>query len=125
MIRDVTTRPDIAYPVVKYSVEEEEQRVKALVEEKLEQYSDGQVIVYCRTIEQVQRVAEYTGGQAFYRAIGNGEEKASFDRAEHTVVCRNECVGVGGRCTADQVCDSRRLPVRDEAVCTRERACRT
>ncbi|KAK5706930.1 hypothetical protein LTR97_001922 [Elasticomyces elasticus] len=80
MIRDVTTRPNIAYSVVKYGVEEEEQCVKGLVGEKLAQYPDGQVIVYCRTIKQVKRVAEYTGGQAFYRVIGNGEEKARILR---------------------------------------------
>lgn len=50
IIRDVTTRPNIAYSVMVYDIRKEEARVTALVEEKLAQYPDGQVIVYCRTI---------------------------------------------------------------------------
>lgn len=80
MIRETTSRANIAYSVVTYNVKEEEQRVKALVERKLAQHADRQVIVYCRRIEQVKRIAEYTGGQAYYRSIGTSEVKAKILR---------------------------------------------
>ncbi|KAK4897073.1 hypothetical protein LTR49_028043 [Elasticomyces elasticus] len=62
IVRDVTTRGNIAYNVVAYEKQEEEEAVRRLVEVKKEQYpSPQQVVVYCRTREQTERLAGVLG----------------------------------------------------------------
>ncbi len=51
-----------AYSVVQYDVGEEEHAVKAIVKAKLQQYPEGSVVVYARTIKEVKKIAAYTGG---------------------------------------------------------------
>jgi superfamily II DNA helicase RecQ len=54
-LRDRTVWPNIAYTVVGYEKKEEDEEVQQLVEEKLDQHPEpGQVIVYCRKVEQAK-----------------------------------------------------------------------
>ncbi|TKA50202.1 hypothetical protein B0A55_13636, partial [Friedmanniomyces simplex] len=58
-LRDMTTRPNIAYNIFEYEREEEVEEVRRLVEEKKEQYSlPGQIIVYCVKIKKAKRLPE-------------------------------------------------------------------
>jgi len=74
--RDRTTRTNVAYKVVEYEKEEADEEVKRIVEEKLREYAaPGQIVVYCKTIKQTQRLAGVLGCSAYYREVGTEEEK--------------------------------------------------
>jgi superfamily II DNA helicase RecQ len=75
-LRDCTVRPNITYAVVGYERKEEDEAVRQLVEEKLNQHPDpGQVIVYCRKVEQVKRLAVVLGCSVYHRAVGDQQRK--------------------------------------------------
>ena len=74
--RDSTTRKNVAYSVVEYTKEEEDEEIRRIVEKKKLQYpAPGQIIVYCKTVKQTQHLAEVLGCSAFYREVGSEEEK--------------------------------------------------
>lgn len=57
-MRDMTTRPNIQYSVVKYKREEEDQIVREVVQrKKRENLLLEQVIVYARSVKQTKRLA--------------------------------------------------------------------
>ena len=77
IIRDATTRANIAYSVQEVESEQWEERMKEIVEQKKQQYPpQDKIIVYCSTIEQVKRLATVLGGTAFYSSVGSEAEKA-------------------------------------------------
>jgi superfamily II DNA helicase RecQ len=62
ILRDMTTRPNIQYSMVKFEKEEEEEVVRELVErKKRENLLLGQVIVYAKSIKQTKRLAQVLG----------------------------------------------------------------
>ncbi|KAK3620045.1 hypothetical protein LTR22_025757, partial [Elasticomyces elasticus] len=75
IVRDVTTRGNIAYSVVAYEKKEQEEAVRRLVEVKKEQYPlPQQVVVYCRTREQTESLA-YVLGCRYYHGKMTVEQK--------------------------------------------------
>jgi superfamily II DNA helicase RecQ len=80
-LRDQTVRPNIAYAVVGYEKKEEDEAVRQLVGEKLDQYPEpGQVIVYCRKVEQAKRLAAVLGCSVYHRAVGDQQKKKGILR---------------------------------------------
>jgi superfamily II DNA helicase RecQ len=80
-LRDRTVQPNIAYAIVGYERKEEDKEVQRLVEEKLDQHPEpGQVIVYCRKVEQAKRLAAVLGCSVYYRAVGDQKKKKGILR---------------------------------------------
>lgn len=79
VLRDRTTRANIAYSVREYDSDQGDEALQALVEEKKAQYPpQDKIVIYCRTIERVKQLAERFGYTAFWRAVGTDEEKADI-----------------------------------------------
>ncbi|KAK4984677.1 hypothetical protein LTR66_008409 [Elasticomyces elasticus] len=79
ILRDVTTRPNIAYSVEDHDAGEEDEAVRGLVERKKAQYPAGnQIIVYCRSIDQTKHLEEVLGCTALYREAGTDTEKEAI-----------------------------------------------
>lgn len=79
MLREATTRPNIAYSVRNYNAEEGDDAVHALVEEKKAQYpSEDKIVIYCPSIDRVKHLASAFGYTGFWRAVGTEEEKADI-----------------------------------------------
>jgi superfamily II DNA helicase RecQ len=75
-LRDRIVRPNTAYTVIGYEKKEEDEEVQQLVEEKLDQYLElGQVIVYCRKVEQAKRLAVVLGYSVYHRTVGDQKKK--------------------------------------------------
>jgi len=71
-LRDRIVQPNIAYTVVGYERKEEDEEVRRLVEEKLDQYPElGQVIMYYQKVEQAKQLAAVLGCNVYYCAIGD------------------------------------------------------
>jgi len=76
MLRDCTTRRNVAYQVLEYDKKEEEEVLPELVEQKLEQYpAPGQIIIYCQTIKQCKQVGELLQCPMYFREVGSDDEK--------------------------------------------------
>lgn len=56
MIRDSTTRMNIACETVEYNKQKEDEKVPEMVHQKLEEHKEGQDIVYCKRVEQCKRI---------------------------------------------------------------------
>jgi superfamily II DNA helicase RecQ len=55
--------------------------VRRLVEEKKEQYpAPGQIVVYCKKVEQAKRLAKVLQCSVYHRTVGNNEEKKGILR---------------------------------------------
>ncbi len=81
IFRDNTSRPNIAYSVVQYERDNEDEEVRSLVEAKKEQYpAPGQIIVYCKRIEQAKRFAKTLQCSVYHRTVGSDEEKKEILR---------------------------------------------
>jgi len=79
MLREATTRPNIAYSVRNYDAGEGDEAVHALVEEKKAQYpSEDKIVIYCPSIDRVKHLASTFGYTGFWRAVGTEEEKADI-----------------------------------------------
>ena len=79
ILRDVTTRPNIAYSVEEYNEENEDEFVRQMVEHKKAQYpSTDQIVIYCREIDGVKHFAKVLGCTAFWRAVRNEKEKEAI-----------------------------------------------
>ena len=75
-LRDRTVRPNTAYAVIGYEKKEEDEEVRQLVEEKLDQHPEpGQVIIYCRKVEQAKRLAVVLGCSVYHRTVGDQKKK--------------------------------------------------
>lgn len=76
IFRAPTTRPNIAYYVQRYMVEEEEEQVRQLVEAKKAQYPmPGQIIVYYGTVKRTKSLEELLGCSVYYREVGDDTAK--------------------------------------------------
>jgi len=79
MLREATTRPNIAYSIRNHDAEEGDGAVHALVEEKKAQYpSEDKIVIYCTSIKRVKHLASTFGYTGFWRAVGTEEEKADI-----------------------------------------------
>lgn len=83
-LRGSTTRKNVRYQVRRYDTpeESEEEVLKALVEEKRQQYGQegGQIIVYCDTVKKTVKYARVLGGVCYHRGVGSEEEKREIVR---------------------------------------------
>jgi superfamily II DNA helicase RecQ len=80
-LQDRTVWPNIAYTVVGYEKKEEDEEVRQLVEEKLDQHPEpGQVIVYCRKVEQAKQLAVVLGCSIYYCTVGDQKKKKGILR---------------------------------------------
>lgn len=99
--RSATTRKNVRYAVRRFHTpdETEEDVVTALVEEKKTQYGQGQIIVYCDTVEKAKRYAKRLGGVCFYRGVGSPEHKKAIVRqlteGQHQVFTATNALGLG------------------------------
>lgn len=72
IVRESTVRPNIAYSVTGYEGKEEMDIVRRTVDAKMEQYPvNDRVIVYCRTIKQMQGFQKEIGGVMFHNKVGD------------------------------------------------------
>lgn len=76
--REATCRPNVSYRVQEYEKGELHEALTRLVEEKKEQYPEGKVIVYCRTVDQTKELAEVLRCRAYYREVGTEKEKGEL-----------------------------------------------
>ncbi|TKA68529.1 hypothetical protein B0A55_10261, partial [Friedmanniomyces simplex] len=77
--REATTRPNAAYRVVEYPRGEEEAEVSRLVEEREARYPPpGQIVVYCKTIEQAKGMAEVLRCSVYHRHVGDTAMKKTI-----------------------------------------------
>ena len=100
LFRDVTTRPNIAYSVVEYERTEMREAVQRIVEEKKRQYPlPGQIIVYCKQIQQATTLAQALGCSVFHRKVGTAEEKGRilrrFTAGAEQVITATNAFGLG------------------------------
>jgi superfamily II DNA helicase RecQ len=98
-VREATTRKNIAYRVQEYMKADERQEVKDLVAAKLEEYSDGIIIVYCQRIEQCKTLSEELRCPTYFREVGIGVEKArlleELRRGRIRVITATNALGMG------------------------------
>lgn len=81
IFRDDTSRPNVGYSVVEYGRDDEDEAVRRLVEMKKRQYpAPGQIIVYCKKVEQARRLAKVLQCSVYHRTVGGSEEKKSILR---------------------------------------------
>lgn len=73
--RGVTTRPNIRYQVKAYDVEREDEAVSELVEGLKEKHPEGQIIVYCSSVERTVRLADVLTCVCYHRNVGSSQEK--------------------------------------------------
>ena len=100
LFRDVTTRPNIAYSVVEYEQREMKEEVQRIVEEKKQQYPlPGQIIVYCKQVQQATTLAQALGCSVFHRKVGTAEEKGQilrrFTAGAEQVITATNAFGLG------------------------------
>lgn len=99
MIRDTTSRRNIAYQVVEYDKQEEEERVAELVRQKLDEHKEGQIIIYCRRVDQCERVGEVLKCPVYHRNVGDEEEKRKIleqlVRGSQRVFAATTAMGMG------------------------------
>jgi len=97
---DHTVCLNIAYAVVGYERKEEDKEVQQLVEEKLDQHLEpGQVIMYCRKVEQAKRLAAVLGCSVYYYTVGDQKKKKGIlqrlTRQTEQVFTATNALGVG------------------------------
>lgn len=81
IFRDNTSRSNVAYRVVEYERDNEDEQVREMVERLKEKYpAPGQIIVYCKKIDQAKRLAKVLECSVYHRTIGNDEEKKDILR---------------------------------------------
>ncbi|KAL9628824.1 MAG: hypothetical protein Q9204_005638 [Flavoplaca sp. TL-2023a] len=81
MVRDDTSRPNVAYSVMEYEKSQENEAVRELVEEKKAQYpAPGQIVVYCKKVEQAKRLAQELQCSVYHRNVGGEPEKKGILR---------------------------------------------
>ncbi len=81
IFRDNTKRPNIGYRVVEYEKDDEDSQVREMVEALKEKYpTPGQIIVYCKKIDQARRLARVLQCSVYHRTVGNEEEKKGILR---------------------------------------------
>lgn len=100
VLRDSTVRSNISYKVVAYTRQEEDAAVRQLVEEKLAKYPEpGQIIVYCRKIDQARRLAKVLGCSVYHRTVGDNVVKEGILRRltgqSERVFTATNALGVG------------------------------
>ena len=78
MIREQTSRGNVAYLVLPYQREQEDQAVQQLIEQKKAQYPKGQIVVYCRRVEQAKHLAQVLECSVYHRGAGNRAEKKAI-----------------------------------------------
>lgn len=77
--REATTRPNVAYQVVEYRRDEEDEAVQRLVEQMKEKYpAPGQIIVYCKKVVQAERLAGVLQCSVYHRTIGDATQKRAI-----------------------------------------------
>ena len=75
MIREATTRRNIAYSVVGYDQKEGYEEVRKLIEEKKQQYPlPQQIVVYCRTRDGAERLADVLGCRFYHAKMSPGDK---------------------------------------------------
>jgi superfamily II DNA helicase RecQ len=78
---DNTSRPNVGYSMVEYERDDEDEAVQRLVEVKRRQHpAPGQIIVYCKKIEQARRLAKVLQCSVYHRTVGSNEEKKDILR---------------------------------------------
>lgn len=100
VLRDVTTRPNIAYSVEEYSAEHEVEFLQELVERKKAEYPAlDKIVIYCRKIDQVKKFAAALGCTAFWQTAGNEREKEEIleksTKGEKRVFTSTNALGKG------------------------------
>ena len=100
LIRGSTTRHNIAYRVHPYDQEHEQDVVQAAVAQLKQRYPlPGQIIIYCRTVEQTESFARLLGCPAYHRNIGSAEEKRDILRqlvnGQQHVLTATNALGLG------------------------------
>ncbi len=74
VFRDITTRPNVKYSVVEYDRDGEDEEVQQLVEAKKEEYpAPGQIIVYCKKVEQAKILAKVLQRSVYHRTVGSND----------------------------------------------------
>jgi superfamily II DNA/RNA helicase len=98
--REATTRRNVAYRVVEYNRDNEDEEVKALVEEMKEKYpAPGQIVVYCKTVQQTKHLANVLGCSVYHRNVGSASEKKAIlkrlTRRTERVFTATNALGLG------------------------------
>lgn len=100
MFRSSTNRPNIRYQVQEFAEEDEEETIQKLVSQKKEQYPlPGQIIIYCRRVEQTERLANVLECTVYHRSVGDAEKKRiilkSLTTARRQVFTATNALGLG------------------------------
>ncbi|KAK1047302.1 hypothetical protein LTR74_017781 [Friedmanniomyces endolithicus] len=100
MLRDNTSRANVAYRVIEYPTEDEDEAVQKLVEEKLRQYSGiGQIVVYCRSIKQCITLGGVLKCPMYFREVGSEDEKRgilqNLAKGQERVFVATHALGLG------------------------------
>jgi len=98
-LRAPTTRANIAYSVVEYDNEQEE-AVQQLVVRKLDEYAaPAKIVVYSSSIETTKALRDVLDCHAYYREVGNVQEKEEiaqqFHHADGRVIVATNAFGLG------------------------------
>ena len=81
VFRDRTTRKNVAYSIRDYDGEREDEEVWQLVEQKKREYPlPGQIVIYCKTVSQSERLARVLGCRTYHRTVGSEDEKRKILR---------------------------------------------
>jgi superfamily II DNA helicase RecQ len=84
-LQALTTRPNIAYSVVEYNDDiEEEEAVRQLVAQKLEEYTAlAKIVVYSSSIESTKALRVVLECHAYYKDVRNKQEKEEIAQQFH------------------------------------------
>jgi superfamily II DNA helicase RecQ len=97
LLREPTTRRNVAYQVQECAEPELSQLVQDEVQRLLR--SSGQVIIYCRSVAHCQEMAELLQCPAFHRQVGGSDEKQALlsrlVQGQIRVIVATNALGIG------------------------------
>ena len=97
--RGRTARPNIYYQVQEYEQAELSETLKQVLHAKLAEYPTGQIIVYCRTINECVGLAREMGYPAYHANVSTADEKKrlidDFVKRLYRVIFGSNAISVG------------------------------
>lgn len=100
LLRDSTSRANIAYSVMEFPAPEQDQAVQRLVQAHLEQMSSpGQILLYCRSVKFCQHLGRLLDCPTYFRAQGSEDEKQAIlhrlVQGQVRVIAATNALGLG------------------------------
>lgn len=123
LFRAGTTRKNVAYRVVFIGAARDEcNPIVEAIEQKMEQYPEGKIVIYCHSVRKSQDLAEHLGCAAYPPSCKG--ERGDFERVlrSRSIDGGDECVRDGDRCGKHSSGDAYGSTTHIVGLCAGERA---